>query len=580
MNSTKTLNLLRRCLPGLMFLFCSVLTMTAQQTPKEKRDSLQQLIPTLEGKEKLDAYWNISLSYFPEVDNLEKLDTLIAIYDAFEAEGVRQNNIKAESLAQVNKLLAFIGMSIFDEVIRRAPQCIDFAYKNELWSNYYRAYDTYISAKLLLKQPEEALNIAWTLHKQAKDLEQERGIATAFTQIAYIYTTMGRHEQALPYYQQAIELMEKAEPNNTILTEYYYSLCQCLMDLQEYEKAEKALKTFEQVNQRLIEEHHLAETTGGRMKLLCTYMRFYTETEQFDKVEIYCDLADSIAVSSHQRIDATQFRMYIHVSRGEYAKALEMANKVIEMTANLQDDVYKNHLIKEKARILSKMGDGEEAFNLMEKVILLNDSIRNLDINKQLDELRTQYEVDRHVLEKERNRNYFYLALAGCLLLVIALAIWIVYSRRLRAKNRALYEQIQARNQCRVINENTLIRRPQEELSRELSLFRELSLLMKREKLFTDPSLDRRVLADRLGTNEKYIADAIQAGSQETLSAYITRLRLQYATELLESQPNLTLEAIAIDSGFSSYRTFFRVFSQTFGMTPRDYRLFAQRKED
>jgi AraC-like DNA-binding protein len=44
--------------------------------------------------------------------------------------------------------------------------------------------------------------------------------------------------------------------------------------------------------------------------------------------------------------------------------------------------------------------------------------------------------------------------------------------------------------------------------------------------------------ADRLGTNESYLADAIREATGDTYSNYITNMRLQYSLELLNNQLN------------------------------------------
>lgn len=549
----------------------------AQQTPLQKRDSLRRLIPTLEGKEKLDAWRDMSNIYFSTTSTPEQLDTLLAIYDAFEAEAIRQKNVNSQALVKGNRVMAFSNMRMYDEVNKRAPECLDFLSTHELWKFYYPVANTYIKTKIKTEQYDEALEIARNLQKQAEEAGQQEGVGTALHAIANIYLTMRRNEDAIIYYKQAVEIVDKIEPVSSSLPMIYFDLCQSLLGENRYEEVEETAKAFEKANQRWEERTGMKEYPS-KMNLLQIYTRLFLDTERYDKAETYCNAMDSIGGVGLNRQAIIGYRVRIYEARKEYDKALLMINKEIELSRKERGTSF-SALLMRKARILSKLGQAEESFNLAEESFLLRDSIRSLDLNKQLDEVRTQYEVDRHIFEKQRNRNYFLLAITGCVLLAIALAIWIIYSRRLRAKNRVLYEQIQARNQCRIINENTLIRHPQEELSREMCLFRDLSLLMKEEKLFTDPTLDRRTLAERLGTNEKYIADAIHAGSQETLSAYITRQRLQYATELLDTQSELTLEAIAADAGFGSYPPFYRAFSKTYGMTPRDYRLFAQRKD-
>ena len=58
---------------------------------------------------------------------------------------------------------------------------------------------------------------------------------------------------------------------------------------------------------------------------------------------------------------------------------------------------------------------------------------------------------------------------------------------------------------------------------------------------------------------------------------HIGNLRVNYACDLLETNSSVT--EVAMASGFSSIRTFNRVFLRVMGMTPREYLKQNQRKE-
>jgi AraC-like DNA-binding protein len=180
--------------------------------------------------------------------------------------------------------------------------------------------------------------------------------------------------------------------------------------------------------------------------------------------------------------------------------------------------------------------------------------------------------------EKKKTRNYLIFALIGCIILAIALGIWIYLHRQIARKNRSLYLQIQELLQKEKAAEQQLFAAPEEELSRTMQLFRSLSELMQKEKLFTDPDLNRKMLSDRLGTNETYLADAIREATGETFSNYVSDLRLQYTLQLMSEQSDLTSDAVAIDSGHGSYSTFFRLFTKKYGITPSEYRKMAKKK--
>ena len=113
---------------------------------------------------------------------------------------------------------------------------------------------------------------------------------------------------------------------------------------------------------------------------------------------------------------------------------------------------------------------------------------------------------------------------------------------------------------------------PEEQLTPNQQLFRRICELMDSpERIYTDTDLDRLRLAQLLGTNEHYITDAISAcANGKSVSGFLNDYRLRYASHLLTTTDN-SVTLIAELSGFSR-SSFFRVFSDAYGMSPSDYR--------
>ena len=94
--------------------------------------------------------------------------------------------------------------------------------------------------------------------------------------------------------------------------------------------------------------------------------------------------------------------------------------------------------------------------------------------------------------------------------------------------------------------------------------------------IYTDTDLDRSRLAQLLGTNEHYITDAISTCTDgKSVSGFLNEYRLRYAAHLLATTTD-AVGVIAEVSGFSR-SSFFRVFSDAYGMSPSDYRKVARK---
>ena len=118
---------------------------------------------------------------------------------------------------------------------------------------------------------------------------------------------------------------------------------------------------------------------------------------------------------------------------------------------------------------------------------------------------------------------------------------------------------------------------PEASLTAEQQLFRRICDLMDGpDHIYTDTDLDRNRLAQLLGTNEHYVTDAITTCTNgKNLSGFLNEYRLRYAARLLGTTKE-PVALIAELSGFSR-SSFFRIFSDAYGMSPSDYRKVASK---
>lgn len=94
------------------------------------------------------------------------------------------------------------------------------------------------------------------------------------------------------------------------------------------------------------------------------------------------------------------------------------------------------------------------------------------------------------------------------------------------------------------------------------------SLLTYCSEKYTEP-ITLESLSSELHLNKYYISHIFKERMNIGFSDFVNNLRVEHACNLLENGANIT--EIAFSSGFSSVRTFNRVFLQNMGMTPRDY---------
>ena len=110
-----------------------------------------------------------------------------------------------------------------------------------------------------------------------------------------------------------------------------------------------------------------------------------------------------------------------------------------------------------------------------------------------------------------------------------------------------------------------------DELPTTVELRERIEQLMEKEQLYRHPNLKIVDLVQRLGTNRNYVYIAINHEMGVSFTEYVNRMRIEYATMLINQHPGKSLTEVAEQAGFSSASSFYRNFRQFKGMGPREY---------
>ena len=216
------------------------------------------------------------------------------------------------------------------------------------------------------------------------------------------------------------------------------------------------------------------------------------------------------------------------------------------------------------------------------------DSVQTAASNAQLNRLSRLYRLDEleqekrvALAEQSRARTLAGSALTVAVLLLALCVLLVVHHRRLRQKNRELVARIRSQEEAERRAEEAArqakTEQPADELSREVQLFRRLQELLADEEVLCRPRLGRDELADLLGTNRTYVADAVSACTEQhwSVSQYVAAVRVRRARYLIDNHPELSLGEICLSCGFQSQGTFTRAYRTFYGITPSEYRKFA-----
>ena len=569
------------------------LPVLAQNNLQHQKDSLRQVIEHSEGIDKLRSYNRLYYLYMSEIADDQKMDTLLMLLNRVEAEAIKQGNAEMQGMVYGNAIIAHINRSEHDKVIEKAPAYLDFYIENGLWKFYYQIHMQLITAYNLKGEYESAVEEGEKMYARAKEHKDKAGMATALYATGIIYNSQDRWKEEEKCFRECIGLLWEVSGYDNILTQSYAFLCMVLRAQNRYDdllqlvpEYEKAIARFEKASGRAQPE--------ARGNLYIALMNTYIDIREYDKAEPYLAKIEGLINNDISRFELLRARALILQSHGDYGKALAAIDSA--MTRTPESDFNRNSLRRIKMQILARMGRYREADGLLNEIIATNDTLKNVEVNARFDELRTQYEVEKHIAEKERNFHYLLFALAICLVLALLLAGAFYYNRTIALKNRKLYERI--KEQDRLADElSRLENARQSESSPKDSgkkagateLFassgEQQNLVIRlQEYLLSDDNLsntdiNRDDIISALGTNKNALTDAVKSVTGKSPMEYMRTLKVEEARRKLDSHPELTIEAIAFSCGFNIPSTFYRLFRKQYGISPTEYRKMATSKE-
>lgn len=145
-------------------------------------------------------------------------------------------------------------------------------------------------------------------------------------------------------------------------------------------------------------------------------------------------------------------------------------------------------------------------------------------------------------------------------LAAVLIALFILYSLTLIARNYSkVFLPVSGKNGISL---------------RHHGLAKKIEVLMSEGEAFKDPSLTLSTMAARLNVPHYVISQTINLYFNKSFPELVTHYRLIQAERLLSQRENdnLTIEAIAYESGFSTLSAFYTSFKKSSGLTPAQFK--------
>jgi AraC-like DNA-binding protein len=566
---------------------------TVQSGYTEQIDSLRKVVAKFEGKEKLDKYRELA----SKCSDNAIYAVVHQLYNDMEAEAQRQDDIDCLAYVFFNRLRLFFNESRFDDVIKTAPEYLEFLRRKgkDNHTHYYNICYIQIKTYIVNNDVGTATIIAQQIFEQAREQNNKAGMAIALHCMGEIYRAQSRPDKQEKSLREAIDLFESCNDDDASDLCEHACLQLCIMLLNN-NRPDDALKIILKI-EKLFQVRY--DRTGiPYVNLLSLYTKYYIIIGEYDKAEMYYCKLDSISPRNiFWLVNGAFLKSQILEGRGQYDDALEIIDNSLKTLDTFNNAVIINSIKKMKIQLLAKMEQFDKAFDLAMHIIDANDSQHRKDLAYQVDELRTKYNLDKQ--ERETRHLLYYVCIASVLLTVTAL-IWWRHTRVVKKKNQGLlrkiseqdklfaereneYKQLQDINAAltnTVNSVNSIIGNSDDGIiiTNKDMLYIRLNKLLRKDKMFTHKNISRTSVAKELGVNERSLYDCVKINTGMNFTNYVTYLRMAYARELLTND-KLTLEGIAIEAGFGTRVTFYRIFKENYGLSPDEYRKSMNKKK-
>ena len=473
------------------------------------------------------------------------------------------------------------------------------AYKHPVkdWNGYAETGYRLACMKDNMQDYGNGLRIAIRLVKQADSLEQVGSKAFPHPIHAFLFSLISDFQIHL---QQTDEAMRNKLRAYEVLTaegestpEDRLTMCAdnvvLFIDMNELDVADEWLKRGEEACNELEQQvsdgrniDFIVSEYRQRLSLLRTII-LQARGKADEAAAEYVSIPEGDLMRLPANLDVSV--RYLMAAK-RYDEAITLMNRIDTLSPASERpcmtfDIIRNRLVPRYEAFL-KAGHNKEALTTATVICQAIDSALTAQNRCDAAELSVIYETqqkERALEQREAVERLHLIIIIGLTLLltISVIALWriIMTKRKLHEKNHELFDTIQKAESEKQKAENGIAIECETPIQK---LYRQIQELMHNKQAYTESELTRENLAQMLGTNSRYVADAIRKCSDGmTVTDFLNHHRLSHAAHLLATTDD-AVTLIADISGFNNRSYFNRLFRERYKLTPSEYRKVAKER--
>ena len=446
----------------------------------------------------------------------------------------------------------------------------------------------------------------------------------ALASLGLAYNGLGRYHVAAGQYFEAIDEFRKAERKDRV-AEIYNRLGSLYYFIQQYETSiayyNQHLKTAEELeDEKMLGNGYvnigaahraagntdealayykkgieLAERTGNILDLARVNMNIanlYAEQKQFEDALQYYSV--SLAVSEEYGLEygvlINQFNIgNTMFDMGRFDESEEAYLIAFSMMNEENHKFEMLHLTDRLSKLYENRGDYEKALSYLILYTELNSEIFDSEKLRLAEELRIEYETELReqelvlaetVLKKQIAQNRFLglFAISLIIILIAATAYNIKRNEYLQALYNRNLENVKTLGIQLDVKSTESNGENGEEPHIRNKLYLKIKALLTEEKIYRDPDVSLPKVAEIVGSNRRYVSDAISDATGMNFRNYVNFYRINEAKKLIDEGED-SMSEVQYSCGFNSRATFYTAFKKFTGMTPSEFSKISRTKK-
>jgi AraC-like DNA-binding protein len=554
---------------------------------KPIEDSLLTVLPHLKGEMCLKMLYELQEQtlYQPQTDYYNNL---------LLEEAKKQQNTEYIAIALTNRVAHFRFTDNMDSLLYHAKIAEEFNFAHKYYRNLFickQIITFYYLQRGYWGLGKEKMQ---EMCEEAKKTGDKQAIVLALISLGDTYRWMGQYDRSIRYLKEARSLYEPMPEAPYKILDCYVGLILANLFKQDRQETLLYLDSLQIEMSRIKKNYPIYNLVDYELIYRIGYAYWYIVEKRLDEAWKKIDETDKILQQKeipYYTFLLVETKMRYYHACGNDEKTQYYFNIFYDYCKEHHWEQYISDLLKFRAELLCNKGLYEEAADVYRNLLEHTDSTSREKHLYEIEQIRINYEVDKKESEivnqkediKRRLLSIFILTILIIALLTLLAILWKSW-KSTRHKSFLLFNQIKELTQTKAelltIKEKAQLKTDVESTAVsdfQINLFERVETYMTTQKPYIDNEYGRKNLIADMNTNEVYLAKAIRSGMNMTIQEYINKQRMEYAKTLLLQDTNQTIEVIAMDAGFTSLRTFYRLFKEAYGMSPAEFRKLCKK---